>query len=306
MYARPHIAPLAGILACTAIGAAAQQPDFSQVRVESQKLADGVYMLTGQGGNIGVSAGEDGVILIDDQFAPLVPKIREAVARLSAEPIRFVINTHWHGDHTGGNEELGKAGSVVVAHGNVRRRLSVEQVRDAGRRTPPAPPAALPIVTFDRAVTLHYNGDDLEVMHVPNAHTDGDAIIRFRKANVVHMGDVFFNYRYPFIDGGSGGSISGVISAVDAVLATLDDRTRVIPGHGPLATKAELAAYRDMLSTVRDRIARLIEAGKTQDEVVASRPTREFDEKWASGTTRPDAWVAQVYAGMRRGLAAED
>jgi len=300
------VVPFAVVFTWAAVGAAAQQPDPSQVQIESQKLADGVYMLTGQGGNIGVSAGGDGVVLIDDQYAPLVPKIREAIAKLSEEPVRFVINTHWHGDHTGGNEAFGKAGSVIVAHGNVRRRLSVEQVSAlSGRRTPPSPPAALPIVTFDRAVTLHYNGDDLEVMHVPNAHTDGDAIIRFRKANVVHMGDVFFNYRYPIIDGGSGGSIAGVISAVDAVLLTLDERTKVIPGHGALASKADLVAYRDMLATVRDRIAKLIEAGKTQDEVIAAQPTREFDARWGGGSLQPDVWVGRVYVDLRRGLAAE-
>ncbi len=287
-----------------AVPLAAQQPP-AEVKIETHKIADNLYMLLGEGGNIGVTVGADGVAIIDDQFDRMVPKIRSAVALLSAQPIRFVINTHWHSDHTGGNAALGRAGSVIVAHDNVRKRMSVESVSAlSGRTTPPAPAEALPIVTFDRAVTMHLNGDALEVLHVANAHTDGDAIIRFRNANVVHMGDVFFNGLYPFIDSGSGGTIDGVIAAADKVLALADDRTKIIPGHGPLSSKADLQAYRDMLATVRDRIVKLVRAGKTQEQVLAAQPTREFDAKWGNGFMKPDVWVGRLYVELKR--AASD
>jgi cyclase len=284
---------------CAAWPLAAQQ-DMSQVKIEAQKISDGIYMLTGSGGNVGVSVGDDGVAIIDDQYPPLAPKIMAALQKLSEKPVKFVVNTHWHGDHTGGNEAFGKAGSIIVAHGNVRRRMSVEQVSGVFVKIPASPVMALPIVTFDRAVTLHWNGEDLEVIHVPNAHTDGDAIIRFRKSNVVHMGDIFFNYWYPFIDTGSGGSVNGVVSAVDAVLASIDDKTKIIPGHGEVATRADLVTYRDMLVTVRDRITKLIEEGRTREEVVAAKPSREFDAKWGDKFLKPDQWVGLLYDDLRK------
>lgn len=281
--------------------AAGQQQDFSKVTVVSQKVAEGIYMLKGAGGNIGASVGADGVAIIDDQFAPLAPKIRAALAQLSGKPVRFVINTHWHGDHTGGNEDFGKAGSVIVAQDNVRRRMSVEQVNSfSGGTIPAAPAAALPVITFDQSVTLHWNGDELDVFHIANAHTDGDALIRFRKANVLHMGDIFFQGMYPFIDTGSGGSINGVILAIDRVLPTIDATTRIIPGHGPLADKAALEEYRTMLVTVRDRVAALVKAGKTKDEVLAAKPSQEFDAKWGGGFFKPDVFVSGVYADLKR------
>jgi glyoxylase-like metal-dependent hydrolase (beta-lactamase superfamily II) len=287
-----------GVAVCAI--ALAQQPP-ADVQIQTQKITDNVYMLLGEGGNVGVTVGADGVAIIDDQFDRMVPKIRAAVAMIADQPIRFVINTHWHGDHTGGNAALGRIGSVIVAHGNVRKRMSAEHVSGlTGRKTPPSPPEALPIVTFDQAVTLHLNGDQLEVTHVRNAHTDGDAIIRFRNANVLHMGDTFFNGLYPFIDTSSGGSISGLIAALDQVLPSIDESTRIIPGHGPLASKADLQAYRDMLATARDRIAKLVRAGKTQEEVLAAAPTKDFDAKWGGGFLKPDAWVGRMYVDLKR------
>jgi len=281
--------------------AAGAQQDFSKVELKTEKVADGVYILVGAGGNIGVSVGKDGVAIIDDQFAPVVPKIRAALALLSEQPVRFVINTHWHGDHTGGNEEFGKAGSVIVAQDNVRRRMSVEQVNAfAGGQIPAAPTAALPVITFDRSVTLHWNGDQLDVTHVENAHTDGDAIIRFRKANVLHMGDTFFLWMYPFIDVDSGGSVDGLIAAIDKVLPTVDANTKIIPGHGPLATRVELQGYRTMLVTVRDRVAKLVKAGKSQEQVLAAKPAQEFEAKWGGGFFKADQWVGRLYADLRR------
>jgi glyoxylase-like metal-dependent hydrolase (beta-lactamase superfamily II) len=275
------------------------QTDFSDVEIKSTKVAEGIYMLQGAGGNIGVSIGADGVILIDDQFAPLSEKIRAAVSEIRQGQVRFVLNTHWHGDHTGGNEALGQLGAVIVAHDNVRRRMTVEQFNEAFNRTTPAsPPGALPVVTFTDTVTFHFNGQEIQAFHVGQAHTDGDSIVHFRKANVIHMGDVFFNERYPFIDSSSGGSIDGVIAAVEEVLSRTNDETRIIAGHGPLAGPAELRAYVDMLRTVRDRIAKMIDEGMSEEQVVGAKPTAEFDEARAGGFA-PDRWVSLIYAGIK-------
>jgi glyoxylase-like metal-dependent hydrolase (beta-lactamase superfamily II) len=296
------LAPLLALVAVFAPGAPAQQADFAKIEYRTEKISDGLYMLsTPVGGNLAVLVGDDGAVVIDDQFDELAPKLRAAVALLTDKPIRFLVNTHWHFDHTGGNAALGRAGTVIVAHGNVRERMSTTQVGTlSGKPTPPSPREALPIVTFDQAVTLHLNGEDLEVTHVASAHTDGDAIIRFRKANVVHMGDVFFVGSYPFIDTNSGGSYEGMIVALAQTLARIDDQTRVIPGHGPLADKAKLREFHDMLVTIRDRIVSQIRAGRTLAEVVASKPTAEFDAAWAGTFWKPDQWVARSYTDLRR------
>jgi glyoxylase-like metal-dependent hydrolase (beta-lactamase superfamily II) len=251
-------------------------------------------MLMAAGGNIGVSAGPDGVFLVDDQYAPLTDRVIRAIRSFSDRPVRFVINTHWHQDHTGGNENLGKAGAIIVAHDNVRKRMSVEQFMEAFNRTvPPAPTGALPVVTFDRSVTFYLNGDEIHAFHVARAHTDGDAIIHFRRADVVHMGDVFFNGRYPFIDLGSGGSVEGVIAAADLVLALAGEQTKIIPGHGPLATAKELREYRDMLIQVRDRVASLIAQGQTLDEVLAARVTAPWDGRFTGDAQRLVRYIYQ-------------
>lgn len=288
------------ILAFVALapGAFAQQ-NFDNVQIEVIDVADNVYMLVGSGGNIGVSAGDDGVFIIDDQYAPLTDKIKAAIATKSDQPIRFVVNTHWHGDHTGGNENMGEAGAVLVAHENVRKRMSVDQFLEAfGNTVPASPPGALPVITFTDAITFHWNGDDLYVFHVEPAHTDGDAIIHFKEANAFHMGDTYFNGFYPFIDVSSGGAIDGMVAAADRVLALADDATKIIPGHGPLSNKAELQAYRDMLATARDRIHALISEGKSQEEVVAAKPTSDLDAEWGDGFMQPDQWVGLVYQSM--------
>src|SRR6185503_16843742 len=261
------------ICALTALPALAQQ-DFSKVEIKAEKLSDTVYMLTGAGGNIGLSVGEEAVFMVDDQFAPLTPKIREAIAKLTPKPVTFLVNTHWHFDHTGGNENFGKAGALIVAHENVRKRMSVESfIEFLGMKFKAEPRQALPVVTFTRDVTFHLNGEELYVAHVPAAHTDGDAIVHFRKSDVVHMGDAFFNRLYPFIDTSSGGTVEGVIAAADRVLQGSTERTRIIPGHGPLASRADLQAYRDMLSAVSGRIREHVRAKRTLEEVQASKPT---------------------------------
>ena len=290
-------------LALGAGGAAAQERDWSKVEIKTEQLAPGIWMLEGAGGNIGVSAGEDGVFLIDDQYAPLTAKIKAAVAAVSPKPIRFVLNTHWHGDHTGGNENLGKGGVLIVAHDNVRRRLSAEQFSTLWQRTtPPSPPGALPVVTFSDTVTFHLNGEEVHAFHLAPAHTDGDAAVHFRRADVLHTGDVFFNGRYPYIDVDAGGSLKGVIAAADRLLALAGPRTRIIPGHGPRAGVAELRAYREMLAAALARVEPLVRAGKSVEEIVALRPMAEFDEKWGQDFMKPDIFLRLLHLSLSRDL----
>jgi cyclase len=282
-----------------ALPAAAQQ-DFSKVEIQAHKLSDSVYMLIGAGGNMGLSLGED-VFLIDDQFAPLTERIEAAIRKLSPKPVKFVLNTHWHFDHTGGNENLGKAGALIVAHENVRKRMSVESfIEFLGMRFKAEPRQALPVVTFTRDVTFHLNGDEIYVYHVPSAHTDGDAIVHFRKSDVFHMGDTFFNRLYPFIDSSSGGGVDGVIAAADRVLQLAGERTRIIPGHGALAGRADLRAYRDMLATVSGRIREQLRAGRSLLEVIESKPSAEFDAVWGNGFLNPQRFVEMLYNNLQQ------
>jgi glyoxylase-like metal-dependent hydrolase (beta-lactamase superfamily II) len=256
-------------------------------------------MLTGRGGNIGACIGEDGVFLIDDQYAPLTPAIRQALAQVTDAPVRFVLNTHWHSDHTGGNENFGELGAVIVAHDNVRERLASDQFMPfMDRQVPASPPAALPVVTFNDTVSFHMNGNTIRAFHVAGAHTDGDAIVHFDAANVVHMGDVFWNGWYPFIDVHSGGSIRGVIAAVEAVLAMIDGDTAVIAGHGPLGDRARLLVYRDMLQDVADRIQEMIDDGRTLEEIQSAAPTSAWDGEWGSGFIKPEAFVRMVHEDL--------
>lgn len=294
-----------GIVVFLASAAAmAQQQDLSQVELKVTQVTDHIFMLsTPAAGNIGVSVGEDGVAIIDDQFAPLAPKIRAAVALLSDKPIRFVINTHWHGDHTGGNESFGRTGAVIVAQGNVRKRMAARQIGSiSGRETPASPAAALPIVTFAGSATLHFNGDDLEATHLPAGHTDGDVAIYWRKANVLHMGDDFFVGDFPFVDNNSGGTFNGMIAATEWALGLVDDNTKIIPGHGPLSDKRGLQEFHDMMVTVRARIVKMINQKKTLEQVVAAKPTADLDAKWAGTFWKPDQWVGRVYTDLRRAM----
>jgi cyclase len=289
---------IALILVAGAAPAAAQQqqPDWASVQITPIKVADGLYMLTGRGGNIGLSVGADGAFVIDDQFAPLTDKILAAIATVTDQPVRWVFNTHWHGDHTGGNENMGKAGALIVAHDNVRRRMNPAQFKDLVGSSNQAAAGALPVVTFSDEVTFHWNGETIHVVHVANSHTDGDALVFFEKANAVHMGDAFFRGRYPFVDVASGGSVQGMIASSSLALGMLKADTKIIPGHGDLSTPADLAAFRDMLVTVRDRVAPMVQRGMTEDQVVAAKPTADLDATW--GET-PERFVRSVYQSLK-------
>ncbi len=278
---------------------AAVAQDMSDVQIETIPVADGIYMLTGQGGNIGLSVGGDGAFLIDDQMAPMTDKIMAAIRELTDKPVEFVVNTHFHGDHVGGNEALGKSGSVIIAHENTRKRLTTKQIIAAfGMEMPPQPADALPVITFPKKITLHYNGDEISVIHTKHAHTDGDAFIHFKKANVIHGGDIVFNGFYPFIDAPNGGNIHGVIHAVNTILNHCDDETKIIPGHGGLASRADLIAYREMLMVVYARIRAMLEQGMSVEQVVAAAPTADYDEKYGKGIFQPAQWVGLVASGM--------
>jgi len=261
--------------------------NFDTVRVTSTKVAGNVHMLVGSGGNIGLMAGDDAAFVVDDQFAPLTPKILAAIKAITPQPVRFVMNTHWHFDHTGGNENMGQAGALIFAHENVRKRMSTEQFIEAlNRKQPASPRGALPVITFNDTVSFHLNGDSIVVFHVAPAHTDGDAMVMFTKANVVHTGDVFVSAGFPFVDRSSGGTINGIISATERLLTVTNADTKIIPGHGPLSDRARVKAYHDMLVVMRDRMKKEIAAKHTVDQVLASKITAEYDKDWPNGRER--------------------
>ena len=284
-----------GLLGVSISTAAAQE----EVTIKTVKVRDGIYMLVGSGGNIGLFIGEDGTFLIDDQFAPLTPKHLDAIKAVGGEHPKFLINTHYHADHTGGNENLGKAGTVIFSHDQVRERLTVETVSKAfNMTTPPLPKDALPIVTYSTDITFHINDDTLHAFHVSRAHTDGDSVIHFRSANVIHAGDILFNGFYPFIDVDNGGSLKGMIQGADEILALVNGETRIIPGHGPLGNKAQLQAFRDMLATAYKRLNRLKKKGLSAEEAVGEKPLADLEERWGKGMFTGDKWVGLVYNGL--------
>lgn len=291
----------AAALVATMIAPAQAQLQKPDTTIRTEEVAKGVYVLYGNGGNIGASVGADGVFIIDDQYAPLTPGINAALAKLSPEPVRFVLNTHWHGDHTGGNENYAKAGAVIIAQDNVRARMSVPQAMEFIKRAEPAAPlAALPLVTFNDTVTLHFNGDDVRAVHVARAHTDGDAVIHFRVANVIHAGDTYFNELYPFIDVDSGGSIEGSLAATDTMLDLADENTRIIPGHGKVSGRAGLEAFRKMLVETSGRVRALKDAGKTVEEIVAAAPNADYDKTWDWSFINAERYIRMLYASMEK------
>ena len=256
----------------------ARAQNFDTVQVRRTPVAGSVHMLVGSGGNIGLMVGDDAVFVVDDQFAPLTPKILAAIKEVTPQPVRFVVNTHWHFDHTGGNENMGQAGALVVAQENVRKRMSTDQFIEAmNLKQPAAPRGALPVVTFTESISFHLNGDSIVVFHVPPAHTDGDAMVMFTKANVLHTGDVFVSDRYPFVDRSSGGTIDGIIKGAERIMAATNAQTKIIPGHGPLSDGARVTAYHDMLVVMRDRMRKEVAAKHTIEQVLASKITADYD-----------------------------
>jgi cyclase len=270
--------------------------NFDSVEIKTNKLTETIYMLEGEGGNIGVLVGEDGAVLIDDQFAPLSEKIKNAVHALTDKPVRFVINTHFHGDHVGGNENFGKEGAVIVAQANSRLRMTTDQLMASFNDLQKAAPYdALPKITFADSVTLHLNGETMQVLHVRNAHTDGDAIIYFKESNIIHGGDVFVRYGLPFIDQPHGGSIDGMITGTDKILQLANDNTKIIPGHGATATKKDVLDYKKMLETLRKRIMDGINQGKTLNQIIASDPTKEY-----TAVFDRSAFITLVYDSLKK------
>jgi cyclase len=282
------------VLASTAAFA---QRDFSAVEIKATKVAGSVYMLTGAGGNIGVSAGEDGIVVIDDQYAPLAPKIEAALKAIEDKPVRFIINTHYHGDHTGGNEHFGKS-APIVAHENVRKRLA-SGTTARGNSTPPAPAGALPIVTFNDTLTIHLNGEDVKAVHMPHGHTDGDSVIWFTKSNVVHMGDDYFNGTFPFVDTDNGGSVKGLIANIEKVLSSVPDDVKIIPGHGGVSDKAGLRKYLDVLKATFAAVENGVKSGKTVDQLKSEKVLAEWDS-WGQGFIKTDMWIDTLAAEARR------
>lgn len=253
--------------------------NFDQIQIRTFPVTDNMYMLQGSGGNIGVSIGDDGTFIVDDQFAPLTDKIVAAIAGLTDKPVSFVANSHFHYDHTDGNENFGNQGALIVAHNNARMRMATHQVLSGSNRPQPAyQEVGLPKITFDESMQFHYNGNTIDLLHLGPAHTDGDAVYYFRDANVVHTGDMFVRYGLPYIDVGNGGSHDGMIDACWELAGIIDEETIIIPGHGQLSTRTDLLEYRAMLMTIRDRVKNLIAEGRTIDQVIASNPARGFAE----------------------------
>ena len=281
--------------------AAAQDEDrFAQVEIKTQQINDKLYVLFGQGGNIGLSVGADGVFMIDDQFAPLTPKIKAAVRKLSPEPVQYVINTHWHFDHTGGNENLAREGAVIVAHDKARERMARDSYIAAFQRTVKASPkAALPAITFRDRMTFHINGDVVRVIHRRNAHTDGDGVVHFTRDNVIHTGDIWFHGMYPFIDVSNGGSVDGMIAAAEYVISLANRKTVIIPGHGPVGDRAGLKKDLAMLKKVRSRVQKLIEQGKTLEQIQSLAPNAaDYDKDYTWGLLDAGAFLAIVHSSL--------
>jgi cyclase len=277
------------------------QDDFSKVEIKVTKVAGTVYMLEGSGGNIGVSVGDDGVVLVDDQFAPLAGKIKTALKGVTDKPLKFVLNTHFHGDHTGGNAAFAHD-ATIIAHENVRKRLQ-DGGTVLGGAVKPADKDALPVVTFNQRATVHLNGEDIRAVHFEAGHTDGDSVIFFTQSNVVHMGDDFVTYGFPFVDAANGGSVGGMIAGVEKVLAMVDDNVKIIPGHGPLSSKADMRKFVDMLKETRDVVASGLKAGKTADQLKQDHALAKF-ESLGKGFIKTDAWIDLLCADIQKTGAA--
>lgn len=287
------------LIASTVCMAQNKKPDL---KFAVDEISPGLYMLAGDGGftggNIGLSIGEDGVVMIDDSMPPFLEKLQGAIKSVTSKPIDFLISTHVHGDHMGNNEAFSKGGTHIVAHENFRKRLIEKGMRTA-KGMVKAPKGVLPVITFSEEMSFHLNGDDVQTFHVADAHTDGDAIVYFKNANVVHTGDTYFNNLFPFIDLNSGGGVDGYIAAQEKVLSMVDDKTKIIPGHGPLASKKELAKDLAMLKDSRNIIAKLVKRGKSEDEVVKMNPLAKYHDEYNWGFITTEKMTRQVYSGLK-------
>ncbi len=273
--------------------------DWESVEIKTTKVAGNVFMLEGRGGNIGVLVGEDGVMIVDNQYAPLADKIKAAIKALSPKSIKYVVNTHWHFDHAGGNVEFGKDGSIIIAHDNVRTRVSTDQfMAFQQNKVEASPKIAWPIVTFSDDLTYYFNEEEIMIHHAPPAHTDGDAVVYFKRANVIHMGDTFVRYGYPFVDISAGGSVNGMIANLNEVLTMINDDTKVIPGHGQLSTKSDIIEFRDVLTDIRDQVKKSIEKGKALDEILSSGITKKYDKKWDGAFIKTKDFLTFAYQDL--------
>jgi len=288
-------------LALAAVASAQAPVDYSKVQIETVKLAPNFYVLNGQGGAIGVLTGADGVLMVDSQFAPLTEKIVAAIKQVSNAPIKFLINTHVHGDHTGGNENLGKMGVTILARPELRDRLAHPAPGANGAPGTPAPAAALPVITYDSPLTIHIDGEDVQAIPIPKAHTDGDTLVYFPNANVIMIGDYFRSLGYPNIDRANGGSLPGMLAGIDAAIKLCNAQTKVVPGHGAVTDRNGLIAHRDMIIAIRDKIAPMVSQGKTLPEVVAAKPTADYDAKVPGVGTTGERFIGQVYAELKAG-----
>jgi len=278
-----------------------QQPDFSKVQIKTTKISDNFYTLEGQGGTVGVLVGPDGVFMVDCQFAPLSDKLMAAIKQISDKPVRFLVNTHVHGDHTGGNENFGKMGATIIARGTLRNRL-MHPAPAANGTTPPAmPPIGLPMITFNAnsQLAFHMNGEDVQLIPIPNAHTDGDTMVRFVQNDVIMSGDFYRSVQYPNIDRANGGSLNGMVNGLGQILARSGPNTKIIPGHGPTVDRAAVMMHRDMLLAVRDRVSKMIKEGKSQEEVLAAKPTADYDAKVPNSKETTERFVTQLYAELK-------
>ncbi len=274
------------------------QQDFADVEIQIHDVAENIYMLEGAGGNIGVCIGGDGVLMIDSQYGPLSDKIKAAIQTLSEAEINVLVNTHHHGDHTGGNENFGKEGAQIVAHQNVKERMSNVQKSAFRPEIPAAPEAARPVMTYTDEMEIRYNNQDIMLIHVDHAHTDGDGLVYFPESDVIHMGDTYFNHRYPYIDLGSGGSIDGIIEAANTALFLAGNNTKIIPGHGPLSNAEELREYRDVLMHLRREVAEAIKESKTLEEIQAMKPGAATDEGWGAAFINGDRIIEIIYKSL--------
>lgn len=293
------VSTLLGLALFAGFAYAQGQPDFSKVQVKTTKISDNFYTLEGQGGMVGILVGPEGVFMVDCQFAPMSEKLMAAIKQVSDKPVRFLVNTHVHGDHTGGNENFGRMGATIIAREQLRQRLIHPNPAANGTPTPPTQPVGLPMVTYNGILTLHMNGEDIQLIAIPAAHTDGDTMVRFVHNDVIMSGDFYRSIQYPNIDRANGGSLNGMIDGLGQIIARSGPNTKIIPGHGPTVDRAAVMAHRDMILAVRDRVEKMVAEGMTEEQVLAAHPTADYDAKVPNSKETTQRFVTQLYAELK-------